>query len=300
MFKKVLVPLDGSPLAEQALAIAIIFAQEIVLLQVPIVQDVFTTAVSGGDIPMLVTALDDDGIAEAEQYLADTAAKWQRADLKIETRIKVGEAAHTIVNVAAAEDVELIVMSTHGRSGVRRILFGSVTEGVLKQAPCPVLALRSERPLKRILVPLDGSFLSEEALKPALNIAYTNAAEITLFRVLPMEISRQDEEFAFYLRAEHGLEYTAHDVLLMNIESYLRDLSEQENSAEFTIKTASRIGVPSEEILRYAAESEADLIVMSTHGRTGLNRLFFGSVAETILRGAPCAVLVVRPCKEQA
>ncbi len=300
MFKKVLVPLDGSPLAEQALATAATFSEEIVLLQVPVAQDVFTTAVTGGDIPMFVTALDEDGLSETEQYLADTAAKWRRADLAVTTRVEVGEAAHTIVDVAAAEAVELIVMSTHGRSGVRRILFGSVTEAVLKHAPCPVLALRSERPLKRILIPLDGSFLSEEALVPALNIAHTNQAEVTLFRVQPMEIGRQDEEFAFYLRAEHGLEYTAHDVLLMNIENYLKNLREQETAAELVVKTACRIGVPAEEILRYAAEVDADLIVMSTHGRTGLNRLFFGSVAETILRGASCAVLVVRPHEEQA
>ncbi|MCB0037404.1 MAG: universal stress protein, partial [Anaerolineales bacterium] len=269
MFKKVLVPLDGSPLAEQALAIAATFSEEIVLLQVPVGQDALTTAVTGGDLPMFVSALDDDSMAEAEQYLTNTAAKWRRANLAVETKVEVGEAAHTIVDVAAAEEVELIVMSTHGRSGVRRILFGSVTEAVLKHAPCPVLALRNERPLKRILIPLDGSFLSEEALVPALNIAHTNEAEVTLFRVQPMEIGRQDEEFAFYLRAEHGLEYTAHDVLLMNIESYLKELCEPEILAGLDMKTASRIGMPHEEILRYAAESETDLIVMSTHGRTG-------------------------------
>ena len=296
MFKKVLVPLDGSVLAEEVLETAVTIAEEIVLLRVPVTQDVMALAAAGGDVPVLISTMNDgDGYAEVKGYLDQVANNWRRPGVPITTRIESGEAAETIAYVAREEEADVILMSTHGRTGLGRILLGSVTEEVLKKAPCPVLAMRADRLIKNVLVPLDGSFLAEKAIAPALKMAKASGANVTLFRAQPVELDYREEEFAFYLRAEHGLEHSAHDMLLKCADDYLTSLCEQYDCDELRVNRVTATGYAAEEILAHAIEEGIDLIVMSTHGRTGLSKLFYGSVAEKVLRNAPCAVMVVRP-----
>lgn len=296
MFEKILVPLDGSVLAEEVLETAVTIAKEIVLLRVPVMQDVMALAAAGGDVPVMISTMgNDDGYLEVEGYLDRVAFEWGRSDLPVTTRIESGGAAETIAFVARDENVDLILMSTHGRTGLGRILLGSVTEEVLKLAPCPVLAMRADRLIKNVLVPLDGSFLAEKAIAPALKIAKASEANVTLFRAQPVELDYREEEFAFYLRAEHGLEHSAHEMLLKCADDYLGNLCEQYDCNDVRVDRVTATGYAADEILAQALEEGIDLIVMSTHGRTGLNKFFYGSVAEKVLRNAPCAVMVVRP-----
>jgi nucleotide-binding universal stress UspA family protein len=173
-----------------------------------------------------------------------------------------------IIDVAEEESAELIVMSTRGHDGFAHLMLGSVTERVLHHAPCPVLAVRDDKPLNKILVTLDGSELSEAALEPAINTARRLEAEVTLLQV----VEKLKDEDAGYL-AGVAARYADDAVQPATVTLY---------------------GSPVTQILNHIQENEIDLVVMSTHGRSGIRRWLYGSVSEKLLRHAPCAVMIVR------
>ncbi len=175
-------------------------------------------------------------------------------------------------------------MTSHGRTGLSRWVIGSVAERVLEGGPCPVLLLRDGQPKtdvpQRILVTLDGSGLSEMALDPALALAKRLGASITLLRVWP-----------------HG----AADSLSDTSDPYLDDVMARYANwnVPLTAATVEAVGSGAANtalaILNYANNEAVDLIAMSTHGRSGLQRWVYGSVTEKVLRGTDGALLVVRP-----
>lgn len=134
-----------------------------------------------------------------------------------------------------------------------------------------------------ILVPLDGSELAEEALQPALSMAQLMQANLTLIRVIPPPIR------------ETGDQYTpvATDILLEKAGNYLLSVRERLTAVYSRISIKIATGPVAETLVGYAGEQGVDLIVISSHGRSGVSRWVFGSVAEKVVRGAPCAVLVV-------
>lgn len=141
---------------------------------------------------------------------------------------------------------------------------------------------------KHILVPLDGSELAEKALEPALSLAQLMEARVTLIRVIPPFIRDVDEQYA----------PIAMDILLEKAGGYLLEVRNRllASYAPVSIKIAS--GQVAETIIAYAEEQGVDLIVLSSHGRSGVSRWIFGSVAERVLRGAPCAVHVIHQRKK--
>jgi len=187
---------------------------------------------------------------------------------------------------------DLIVMSSHGYSGVTRWMLGSVAEKVLRKAPCPVLVIRSSRPIWRVLVPLDGSPLAEAALQPALAVAAGLGAEVTLLRAIgapEAEVLKQLD------KVEKGLSQRVLEDMSAAAKTYLREVSDRHRRAGAEIKTAVVDGSAAAGILDYAEARDMDLIAMSTHGRTGLQRWIYGSVTEKVLHGAQHSMLVVRP-----
>ncbi|HEX6384417.1 MAG TPA: universal stress protein, partial [Anaerolineae bacterium] len=187
MFSKILVPLDGSALAENALAPASALARvgqgQIILLRVPESSLLHIPELHVHNIHYPEQAWDHS--YNCREYL-NTLRFGRRhiaPDVEIQTRVISGDVASVIVDSAVDEDVDLIVMSTHGRSGFNRWVYGSVTEKVLRQAPCPVLVVRSQQPVERVLITLDGSALSERALEPGLAVARAFDARVTLLRV---------------------------------------------------------------------------------------------------------------------
>jgi nucleotide-binding universal stress UspA family protein len=120
-------------------------------------------------------------------------------------------------------------------------------------------------------------------------VARQSEANVTLFCVQPVEIDVSDENEALHPRVEQSGDE------LLNVEGYLKALSEKYSDGEVMVDWAASVGVPEEEIVAYALDEGVDLIAMSTHGRTGLSRLLYGSVAESVLRNTAGAVLVVRP-----
>ena len=219
-----------------------------------------------------------------------------RSGLALRTKVKDGDAAGVIIDTAVAENVDLIVMSTHGRSGLSRWVLGSVTEKVLRQAPCPVLVIRDTKPFSHVLITVDGSPLSEYALAPGFEVARRLGSSVTLFSVEQAE--ELDPRFIAELeRTEKGLGQLASDDFYRRTETYLENLADRyEPQLDQEIQTAPRSTAPvAQSILDFIEANDIDLVVMSTHGRSGLKRWVYGSVTEKVLHGAHCAKLVVRP-----
>lgn len=289
-YQKILIPLDGSKLAEQSLAPATAVAEamqaHLILLQVvpPILMVTD---------PYLYEEMRTQAEQEADSYL--NSLQPRLADVKIETVHEVvdGPVALSIIDYARENAVDLIVISSHGRSGVSRWVYGSVAQKVLRQAPCATLIIRAQTEVKpfaynRILVPLDGSELAEHALEPALTLATAMAAELLLLRVTPP--------------AHIAIETLSVQQLFTQLEEMERDEAEiylkktvaalANGNPPITIHVTT--GSVAETIIDFANTHEVDLIAMSSHGRSGVSRWMYGSVTEKVLHGANCATLVIR------
>ncbi len=307
MFRKILVPLDGSALAEIALQTAVSLAQQaqgkIILLQIPTIHTPVLPST-----PEAVTFnlyapeyAVDEGVGTSREYLNQIRYGFGRhiEDVQWQVCVEEGDPASVIVDVAQEENVDLIAMSTHGRSGLGRWVMGSVTEKVLRHAPCPVLTVRSTRPLNKILVTLDGSELAERSIPYALDLAEVLETEVTLLQV-QTGVSLVDLEAAATLDAyEHGMGQRYMDGEYEREIIYLENRWHDCQRNGIKIKTAVREGKPAQTILEYARHNQIDLIAMTTHGRTGLRRWRYGSVTEKVLRGTDCAMLIVRSPEEE-
>lgn len=294
MFTKILVPLDGSELAERALVPAIALAKRgagsLVLVQAPAPDLTTLPEVAGGYIPAgLPTAAHDDAVV----YLTTRQQAYAHAEVPIHTRVLEGSAADVVVEAATVEKADLIVMSSHGYSGLTRWVLGSVAERVLHAAPCPVLVMRSPAPVRQILIPLDGSPLAERALAPGLEIARRLNATVTLLRAIPpvpMEAMERLEGI------ELGLGRRLEGDLYEEANAYLTQVAAAQRSTGVDLKMVVITDRPAEAILTYAEHHAVDVIAMSTHGYTGLKRWTYGSVTDKVLREArACSMLVVRP-----
>lgn len=226
-----------------------------------------------------------------EESVADVDASGVRV---VEAQERGIAAAPTIVEYAEDHDVDLVVMATHGRRGVRRMLLGSVAEEVLRTAGCPVLTVRPDEtigpggPPEKILVPVDFSEHSELALVSAGELARRFGAELDVLHVIA-ELGVPDPYFAdaAELRA---LTKAARD----RVPEALADTAERV-LGDVGAGTHMRVGTPAATIAEFADEQGSDMIVLGSHGRTGMKRIFLGSVAEAVVRQAPCPVLTVKP-----
>ncbi|MFN2136170.1 MAG: universal stress protein, partial [Candidatus Promineifilaceae bacterium] len=196
MFEQILVPLDGSPLAEQALPIAQAIAgpnqTKLILFRVV----PFFTVLAAD--PLLYEEMNRMGEDEAVAYLRGVRESLP-PEIAAETACDTGSAADAILGFARDQGVDLIVMSSHGRSGVNRWVYGSIAERILSQAPCPTLIINSNQPpwtdtADALLVPLDGSELAEKALGPAKEIADRLGLTMHLLRVTTAESVRREAE----------------------------------------------------------------------------------------------------------
>ena len=200
-----------------------------------------------------------------------------------------------ICSAAEDEQAGLIVMSTHGRSGLGRWVYGSVADSVLRQAEVPVMLIRSQadhdRPkdrTMRILVPLDGCDLAEEALGTAAQLATILNAELHLVRVV---------EGPGYPLSDEGHSFLPfdEDAELSDARAYLQGHADRLRADDTTASMQAIVGQPSTTVPEVARCIGADLIVMATHGRSALSRRMLGSVAIATIQRAAMPVLLVRP-----
>jgi nucleotide-binding universal stress UspA family protein len=225
--------------------------------------------------------------------LKAVASKYE-ADGKIHVmKPREGRAYKEICAAARQAKVGLIVIATHGYTGLKRALLGSTAERVVQHSPCPVLVVRHQAGgsdegsarLRRILVPIDFSTCSQLAFDCSVTLARDFGAELRLVHVI------DPHSYPF------GDEYAALDttrLIRSARNSAQRELREMAAQAKVQYSVQGRTGSPAKEICS-AANKDVDLIVTSTHGRTGLGHVLIGSVAEHVIRYAPCPVLVL-PC----
>lgn len=303
MFKKILVPLDGSDLAERALEPALAIAgqqadSEVLLLSVPVYKDILVPTAAGFDL-MLPDQSIDHFREDVHAYLGEIKAAWSRPETRLRTIIEEGDVASVIVDKAEELEVDLIVMTTHGYSGFSRWLLGSVTERVLREAPCPVLAIRNKRPLTNILITLDGSLLAETALAPGVEMARLFAGKITLLQV-DQEANFGAIELSMLELAESGLaHHVRKEIGDDHLIGYLNRVADPYRQEGLVVETVVMEGSPARSIVDFVEAEEVDLVVMTTHGRTGLKRWVYGSVTEKVLRSTDAAMLIIRPREEQ-
>lgn len=280
MFHTLVVPLDGSSLAERALPYAIRLAQSsrgrLILMRAALAPAPGTIDGSSWEREQV------RAMAEAEDYLRDMATS-VAGQVSVETVAAYGRAATQILETARSFLADAVVIATHGRTGLPHLLYGSVTEAVLANCIVPVFVVHS-RPGEptapsfapysaRVLVPQDASALDAAAVHAALELVGVRG-EIVLTTVV-----------------KHNVRLQALDYL----NGIARGLRERPRPFNVNVTTDVRIGEPASEIMEAAADQRADVIVMATHGRTGIRRALIGSIAGTVMRCAPTPVLLVHP-----
>jgi nucleotide-binding universal stress UspA family protein len=276
----IVVALDGSLLAERALVPALEIAEhdKSSITLVRVVKD-FVPFECGREV--VVHPWTDEERAEAAEYLKRTS---ESMDREVTLAEPVGETVPKLLEVADGAD--LLVMTSHGRTGFERLMLGSVTEKVVREARVPVLVVRSQpfhlSQVKRILVPLDGSELAEQALDQACRLAQATSAELVLCQVL---------DPGYFERATPEMMESRHKAS-KKIEEYLEQVGEG-LPRDVSYSCLWETGSPARTLLELSQAQKIDLIVMTTHGRNGLDRLFCGSVAENVVRGSILPVLLV-------
>jgi nucleotide-binding universal stress UspA family protein len=299
MFRKLLVPLDGSQLAANALPSALALAQAsdglVLLLRVPVYQK--------QSLPAKVTAVynrlrppeEKEWVRHrVERYLRSVRLVTLGREIAFETLVIDGDPAGVIVDTAEAQDVDLIVMSTHGRGGLVRWWLGSVTEKVLRATTRPILIVSSDKLPTRTLVTLDGSTAAEAALEPARYMADTLGTPLYLLRVLePLEMAEDDPDISSQEAADLNNQVEA--ARQEEAVAYLAAIKERFADEEVVVETAVVAGPPAPTILEFVKKQQIDLIVMSSHGQSAEARWAYGSVTEKVIHAAERAVLVVRP-----
>jgi len=297
MYTNILVPLDGSAMAEGVLPYARAFATAlgipVRLLQV-MDPDTLIPSLPGEQGPShnILTGErkhNGDYLKEIAASFADPAA--------VSYSVRTGHPAEVIIEAAETNRDTLIAMATHGRSGIRRWLLGSVAEKVLHGAETDVLLIRAMQPvesrraaqLERLVVPLDGSELAEKALPCALELAKKMNLEVVLLRVYlmpgvayPTGNYAPDWKLLDQETRQRATDYLEEKVRLLQKES-LEHIS-------FRVLEGSA----PEKIIDVGRENPKSLIVMSSHGVTGVGRWVLGSVTERVVRHADTAVIVVR------
>ena len=289
MIKKILVPLDRSELAEQALPIATTLASRTearIALAAVVVPGEFW---SGDRDPIIWQQADE---AAALRYLEKVEEDVLGKGVVARGRVACGPAAMTLSRFADEEDADLIVMSTHGRAGFSRWIMGSVADKLLHITTRPILLVRAtddaaaRRParLERILVPLDGSAHSESVLPFVEDLAGQLGASLVLQQaVLPVTLFAGE-----YIPPTESLQEPA-----ASAHEYLGRIAARERSLGIAADVEVDVGASADAILHAAKRSGADVIALSTHGWSGPLRWVLGSVADAVVRHSPLPVLVI-------
>jgi len=300
----VLVPLDGSPFSEQALPLAadLARARRVPLHLVHVHTPVLRASVPEA-FPVVDPAVDTDARAREEDHLRRLAERMQeRAGVVADATVLDGPVVSALNDFAVETAAGLVVMTTHGRSGLGRAWLGSVADGLLRASHRPLLLLRpvEGKPLvdqlaqvRHVMVPLDGSPLGEAAIPEAVTLAGLAAARLTLVRIIP--------PVPFPDAAAFGgvpTDPTVVDAQRTEAARYLDDLAAALRTEGVSVATAVSVSwSPAAGILELARNAKADLIAMATHGRGGWQRVALGSVADKVVRGGDTPTLVLRPAR---
>jgi nucleotide-binding universal stress UspA family protein len=304
----VVVPLDGSPFAERAVA----HAEHIVRapggrVNLITVSQPRSAALPHPVAPMAVAVVppaipvpagSPDLTAARREYLDEMARRIAgRGSAQVSAEVLSGDVVETIASHAEAIGADAIVMCTHGRGGLNRVWLGSVADGLVRRSDVPVMLIRkgddptAERlDFRRVLVPLDGSDVGEGII-PALSLVAADEPEISLLRVMEPRTAVAVASLA------------APSVILApesappggDVDAYLDEMAERLRGSGFRVRAETAVHTSAARaILECADALGADLIAMSTHGHGGVRRLLVWSVADKVLRAASTRVLLHR------
>jgi nucleotide-binding universal stress UspA family protein len=294
---KILVPTDFSPASGDALTSACqwgrSFGAEIHVVHVlqSLRPDLFPSPATVTDPRSAPATLRE----HAEAELETRRRRASRQGVAVKCVAKEGlSAAGTLLEYAQENDVDLIAMSTHGRRGVRRMILGSVTEEVVQCSTHPVLTIvAGERPAAlrpdHILVPVDLAEHSKKAVAHAKHLAAAFGADLRLLHVIvEMPLPGYYDGTGF-----PGLAYTSPTLEKQAVEG-LESIYAEAGGPSVPVEYHLEHGLAVEQILRFASTHRTDLLVLASHGLTGLPHLLMGSVAERLVRRASCPVFTVK------
>ena len=299
MYTKILVPLDGSPLSEGVLPYARFFAKQlkvpVELLQViePHTVSIFSDPEHGRYVDVVEAALK----SSSRDYLDPVAGSFPEPSA-VDCSVKIGDPAEVIVDEGSAQAGALIAMATHGYSGIRRWLMGSVAEKILRATTNHLLIVRPTGQtgtsgvagLESVLVPLDGSPLAEKVFPLVAILARKMNLEVVLLRVYaPLRAAYVADEYMPDLtRISKEIRGEAQSYLEQRVQQLQGEGLERVSSLLLE-------GDGAGEIVDMARRTRGSLVAMCTHGRSGIGRWVLGSVTERVVRHSADPVLVVRP-----
>jgi nucleotide-binding universal stress UspA family protein len=289
MWEKIIVPLDGSNLAELALP----YAEE---LAAAFNSDVFLVYVS--------EPAEDQYRHMHQLYIEDVAKQIGKRIKKVSPLVLSGKPASEIIGYAEKNDVGLIIMASHGRSGITPWSTGGVAGKVLHAAKIPLLLIKAAKPrqrkpgkrlINRILLPLDGSKAGEAAVHYVGELMSRLELEVILFGVVPA---------GQHIRTVGGLDYILFPE--QHLESVKAEAREYLDKAYQRLKKRKgkarielRVGDIAQEIIKFAEEGDVDLIAISSHGHSGIEKWVFGSIANKVVQASNAPVLLVRALKKK-
>jgi nucleotide-binding universal stress UspA family protein len=300
MFTRVLVPLDGSALAQGAVpyALALADADDGLLTLFQAVPPLHVTW--DYNVPY-DAAIEAERLTSAEKCLGAIAQRLREAPRQIETQAAVGDPADEILAYTERMAQVLIVMATHGYGGILHWAFGSVARRVLTAATVPMLIVRPKEPpaqpgrpapIRNILVPLDGSKRAEAVLPLVRDLAPALGAQVTLVRIVA--VPPPGYVVVPNLASPPAPTRTATGEAWMSVEAYLQQVSADLASAGVTVTSLMPAGQAAAELLDLLRDGGYDLVAMTTHGRTGIKRWRMGSVAERLVEALHTPVLLLR------
>lgn len=296
MYRTIMVPLDGSTFAEAALSLAISLGRRTgARLQLVTVHE-----------PIPSFAYDEWESASREwttDYLRRTAERITGAGLTATSELRTGPVVEALDSEADSCEADLVVMATHGRGLLSRAWLGSVADAFVRHTNRPVLLVRpaqedgdvdiiEDQTFRNVLIPLDGSALSEDAKDHAVELGSHFEAGYHLVRVVPYPADVASSYLPYTVQVNQAIV----DEAKLAAAEYLEGQAEALRSAGHRVTTSVQVDAqPGHGILRAAEAEGCDLIAMATHGRSGLTRALLGSASDKVLRGTHLPLLLHRP-----
>ncbi len=320
MYHRMLVPLDGSELSEvvfpYAKELAGRLGLDVILLHVHSPEEDMTVPLHRAYIEHKAELIKHKSQEVQEKVGSGSAG----GAVKVWGELAVGHPAEEILRFADEKDIDLILMATHGRSGIRRWVMGSVADKVLRAAKVPVWLVRAgipegivydKWPQRTILVPLDGSELAEAVLPHVEALAKQRGAE--LVEVVLLRVCEAGGASGYYppsarfetptgavhvMPRDFARAQAAKQKMLA--KQYLTGVGKRLKAAGLRVRSEVRGGDPANEIIDYASNSPFNLIVMATHARSGFSRWAYGSVTTKVLQGVSSPMFLVRTVKSES
>jgi nucleotide-binding universal stress UspA family protein len=302
MYRSICVPLDGSPFAEQALPLALEIARGAgAIVQVALVHHPVPALATAMEVPEIEAQLDQEARAREQVYLSGIVERMRKTvNVPVTSALLDGAVSEALQSHMESSGTDLVVMTTHGRGPMSRFWLGSVADHLMRVLHIPILMVRPmvettpPPEIKRILLALDGSPFSEQAIASATMLGRPFNAEYALMMVVEPPVPIADPSGLMIVPTSANSE----KALQAAATKYLDGVAARLRQDGLSVTTHPTEGpAAASTIIAQADALKADLIVLASHGAGGFERLVVGSVADKVIRGSTHATLIVRPPK---